>query len=209
VNLQVALRNFILRRFREGSLGRLSESEFRQVAFDSHPAAYTEGGLIMVTLLSTQLLPHIAGIPKAEFSPLSGGFVPSMVQVFDTTALIVPEALGLLYATAAGSAHSGVLTNAASVDLQNLQNAVQLGQLLDAVKRYVQSGRMDHVGLLDQLMAGLARPAWPNGQLAQLARDLVQTIENRRATVMLRYHRESTLDPAMRAIFQLFDRTAF
>ena len=101
--LQEAIKNEVMRRFRQRSLAYLKESELRKVAFDSHPAAYTEGGLIMVTILSTDLLPHVAGIPAAEFSPMSKSFMASVVQLVVTTGLLVRQSLALLAANAAGA----------------------------------------------------------------------------------------------------------
>jgi hypothetical protein len=69
--LQVAIKNFVLQRFRRGTLGRLTEPEFRQAAFDSHPEAYTEGGLAMVAVVAPTMIPVIATIPRLEFTPTS------------------------------------------------------------------------------------------------------------------------------------------
>ena len=167
--LQEAIKNEVMRRFLQGSLAHLREPELRQVAFDSHPAAYTEGGLIMVTILSTELLPHVASIPAAQFSPMSQSFKASVVQLVLTTGLLVPQSLALLAANAAGPAPPGALAHELHADMQRFTAEQELGRHLADALRAVRAGRADHVGLLDLLRTAVLRPEWPNDAMASLA----------------------------------------
>ena len=103
--LQKALVDFIVARYDAGTLGRLTEAELRAAAFDSHPLAYTEGGLALVTLVAPELVPEIAKIPSAEFNPASENFGASVEQVITTGGMVAPRMLGDLIA-AAMPAHS-------------------------------------------------------------------------------------------------------
>ena len=67
VLLQEYLRDFILERYKAKNLSKLTEPGLRKAAIDSHPKAYTQGGLTMVVLVAPHLIGHIASIPNVEF----------------------------------------------------------------------------------------------------------------------------------------------
>ena len=207
--LQEAIKAEVMRRFIQGNLAYLKESELRQVAFNSHPDAYTEGGLIMVTILSPELLPHVASIPAAEFSPVAQSFKASVIQLVLTTGLLVPQSLALLAANAAGPAHTRVLAHEMHADMQKLTAELELGRHLAEALRALRAGKADHVGLLDLLLASAMRPAWPNDSIASLARELVKEIQVRKTMVKERYRMETAGDPELLEAFRVFDRTAF
>src|SRR6202048_465778 len=71
IKLQEPLRDYVVARFRAGTLPKLTESELRQFAFSVHPAAYDSGGLALVTLVAPELIEVIVTIPAAEFDPRS------------------------------------------------------------------------------------------------------------------------------------------
>ena len=56
-------------RFKAGTLPQLTEKEFRDYAFTQSPEGLDSGGLTMVALVATELLPVIASIPGKEFDP--------------------------------------------------------------------------------------------------------------------------------------------
>ena len=78
IALQEPLRDFVVARFRNGTLPKLAESELRQYAFQVHPTAYDSGGLAMVTLVAPELIEVIVTIPLAEFDPRSANFGPTV-----------------------------------------------------------------------------------------------------------------------------------
>jgi hypothetical protein len=98
IKLQLALKDFVLTRFRAGTLAALTKDEFTSVAFRSHPQAYTQGGLSMVMMLSPRLVFHLATIPWLEFLPWSPHFGATLEQVVITGGLVVPGCLSLLSA---------------------------------------------------------------------------------------------------------------
>jgi hypothetical protein len=144
--LQEAIKTYIVKRFRDGNLGSIREPELRKVAFDSHPEAYTSGGLTMVCLISAKLLPHISRIPAAEFNPMARSFGPSVVQFVVTGGLMIPDVLGYLLGTIAGAAHTGVLAAAYASDQQRFASEQRLGESVAEAIRIVEAGYVDHVG---------------------------------------------------------------
>jgi hypothetical protein len=94
--LQLALKEFVLKRFRAGTLGSVSAAELEQAAFDSHPLAYTEGGLPRVVMLDPLLTLYVASLPAAEFNPLSKNFASTIKQVVLTSAISVPRCMAML-----------------------------------------------------------------------------------------------------------------
>jgi hypothetical protein len=99
--LQLALKDFVLKRFRAGTLASVCDAQFKQAAFDSHPLAYTEGGLSMVVMLHPLLTLYVASLPAAEFNPLGKNFVRTMKQVLRTSAISVPQCMAMLGLTSA------------------------------------------------------------------------------------------------------------
>jgi hypothetical protein len=164
----------------------------------------------MVTILSTELLPHVAGIPAAEFSPMSQSFKASVVQLVLTTGLLVPQSLALLAAAgAAGPSHTGVLAHELHTDMQRFAAEQELGRHLAEALRAVRAGRADHIGLLDMLQRAISSREWPNDSMAALARELLKAIAVRRAGVKERYRIETAGDSELLEAFRAFDRTAF
>lgn len=95
VLLQTELRDYVVGRVRDGTLGSLTERELRKAAFQSHAKAYDRAGLARVALVAPQLVPVIATIPAAEFLPTSRNFVPSMCQAFQTFERVAPQVIGM------------------------------------------------------------------------------------------------------------------
>jgi hypothetical protein len=206
--LQQAIKAFIMQRYRAGTLGRLTERELRQAAFDSHPRAYTEGGLTMVVMLSPGLALHVASIPAVEFSPTSANFGATVVQVFATATMVAPRAVGLLLATAAGPAHTGGLAQAMATDRARATAEMNQGMALAEARRAVNSGRCDNVTVLERLKTAVAGAEMTDHSLQVGARILLNEIDVRRAVIVRRYKKEIDLDPSLRRIFKAFDPMA-
>lgn len=206
--LQTSLRDYVLERFRQGSLGRITEPELRKVAFDTHPRAYTEGGLAMVLLISPDLVGHLASIPSAEFSPLADNFRPTMVQVFVTGEILLPQATALLLAGAAGPAHTGLISRAIAMDQARFANELNLSRALGETQRAIANGRVDHLGTLGMLKRSLSTTEWPDDGMSRFARDVIAAIDARADLVAKRYARETTVDSSLREAFRLFERSA-
>lgn len=111
--LQEKLRDFLVSKIRDCSIGSLTEQQLRQAAFNSHPSAYDQGGLATVALVAPEQIPVIATIPMAEYSPTSQNFGPTIQQIFTTLGLVAPKMAGGVLATLAGPAHTGILSRAA------------------------------------------------------------------------------------------------
>jgi hypothetical protein len=86
VLLQEAIKRFLVSQVLTGTIATL-----RAAAFDSHPKAYLDGGLLDVAENSPELVPVIIAIPIAEFNPTSPNFKATWIQVFKvlTTAKIL------------------------------------------------------------------------------------------------------------------------
>jgi len=156
--LQEALRDYVVQRVKNRTLGSLTESQLRAAAFESHAKAYTEAGLSRVIMVAPEMLPIIALIPRKEFNPTSPNFGPTVKQTLETIVAVVPELparatipLGL----AAFPAHSGLLQNAVRSDQQKRLTeqrlTVQLGQLHHAIVK----GEVDDIPTLQDLVARL------------------------------------------------------
>jgi len=206
--LQVALKDFILARYRKGTLGALTEPEFRKAAFDSHPRAYTEGGLTMVVMISPLLALHVAAIPAVEFEPWSPNFGSTVGQVVITSGMVLPRGVAILLATAAGPAHTGIFARAMAMDRERLATEMALGTGIFNARAAIAGGRCDNVMLLDRLKRTVSTMEMPNASLAGAARSLIATIDARRAYVLSRYQREVQVDPDLYPIFRLFDPRA-
>ena len=81
VNLQLAVIQCIEQSIKNGSLATMSESYLRKCAFDSHPKAYLDAGLLIVAETEVTSLLTIASIPWREFNPLSQSFNATFLQV--------------------------------------------------------------------------------------------------------------------------------
>jgi hypothetical protein len=195
IALQEALRDYIVGRIRDGSLPSLTEAELREAAFDSHPAAYDRGGLAMVVLAAPELVPIVATIPAAEFVPTSRDFGPTVEQVFLTAARIAPQAAGGILAVAAGPAHNRMFRRAAAMDQRALMQDMSLGREIASVRRAIQRGDLDHVPLLDRLIASLNAREFPDQGFARAAREIVELATARRRILLGRLKQWSRESP--------------
>lgn len=89
IDLQKALLDFIIQRYRDHTLGKITEPELRAAAFKSHAKAYVQAGLPEVALAAPELLPYVAAIPAKEFIPTSPNFASTISQVFSTAELTI------------------------------------------------------------------------------------------------------------------------
>jgi hypothetical protein len=208
VLLQSALEKFMIERFSAGRLGSVTSEQFKQVAFASHPVAYTEGGLGMVTVLSPTLMLHLLTIPAVEFLPWSPTFMPTMEQALITADLIVPGCILTILTSLALPAHTGSLARAATMDWDEFERRRSLGRHLAEAAELVRAGRIDHVGLLDDLLRAANRTEYLDDDLASEARRLVDAIQLRRSYIVTRYHRETRADPSLLPVFERFDPRA-
>jgi len=186
LKLQEALTDFVLKRFRAGSLGMLTEAELRRAAFESHPRAYTDGGLAKVAMLDLALLPIIMAIPGKEFDPRSQDFGPTIKQVLETAGMVAATgaALGL---AALMPAHSGFLQRAADADRRHYIDTVTLGARMGQLKASIASGDVDYVPWLDQVISSLNRSRFDSQDSARCVRDVVLAAEQRKKFLLSRY----------------------
>jgi hypothetical protein len=206
--LQTELKAFVLERYRQGTLPKLTESELRQVAFDSHPKAYTKGGLTMLAMIEPLLLREIAAIPRADFNPMSESFGATVKQVLETARIALPEGVGFILASSAGPAHTGVISHARARDRARLHRDMQMGEALADVRRSIVGGRCDNLVLLARLRDALSQMDFGDGVLCIAAREVVKEIERRQVYVAGRYAREVSRDPALLSIFRSLDDLA-
>jgi len=186
LELQKALRKFILLKFWDDELVTLKESELRKAAFDSHADAYTEGGLGMVATVAPELLPTIATIPGVEFDPRSENFVATVAQVIETIGKVIPPASANLLTAVSGSA-AATYGEQARRDSDRLLNQVQRSRNLyrefETVKKQIQAGKLDNIPALEHITRelkgrkGLPKPARTH------AREVI-TIANERKRVV-------------------------
>jgi hypothetical protein len=203
--LQVSLKDFILARYKKGTLKTLTEPELRKAAFDSHPRAYTEGGLTMVVMLSPRLAAHVATIPAVEFIPTAPSFGSTVVQVVVTAKMVLPRAVAQLLAGAAGPAHTGILVRAMAMDRDRLMAQINLGTSFYEARRAVASGRCDNIKLLEGLRMAVSTMEMPDSSMALVARGLLDQIDLRIQYVRNRYQAEIKVDPDLYGIFKVFD----
>lgn len=197
IALQEEFKAFVIQRFQQGTLKIVTETELRQAAFDSHPRAYTKGGLTLVVLLAPELLSEIMSIPMAEFSPLSPTFAASIKQVFVTTGMVTPRAVGIVLAALAGPAHNGSFAMAARRDSQRFADELRLPRYLGDVKHLIEQGQLDDLLVLESLTEKLNRTEYPDEGFVRLARDVVTAANTRKCVVMAKYPAKSgQLTPA-------------
>ena len=104
VLLQEALKGFLVRQVSSGAVATMDEPTLRAAAFDTHPKAYLDAGLLKVAENSPELIAVIMTIPIAEFSPTSPNFVATWIQVFRV--LSMPKIVDLLRAVLGAEARS-------------------------------------------------------------------------------------------------------
>ncbi len=185
--LQEYLRDFILERYRAGTLSSLTEPELRKAAFDSHPKAYTKGGLTLVVITAPELLSEIKNIPKAEFDESSPNYEASKKQVWETIGIVAPEAVGIGLATLAGPAHTGVFRRAMDRDRLEFQQRINQGRWLGETKKAIVAGEVDRVQWLLQIIARIKATQFPDQAMATEARKVVQAAQTRICVVAHRY----------------------
>jgi hypothetical protein len=112
--LQLALKAFVLARFKAGSLAMLNAAEFKQAAFDSHAIAYTEAGLAMLVMLNPLLTRQILALAGAEFLPTRPNFVPTVKQFVLTSAITVPQCM-LVFALNSRAVQRRIRTRQAAI----------------------------------------------------------------------------------------------
>jgi hypothetical protein len=206
--LQMELHLYIIRRFKEGTLGRITAEELRTAAFNSHPKAYTEGGLTLVVLIAPELVAAVAAIPNGEFKPTSPSFGPSVQQVVDTTGIVIPQLVANLLAIAAGPAHNQTLSVASARDGAAFQEDRAVSLKLATIRNFVKAGRCDHLDLLERIRQALEVTTFADETADRVAGGVVDEIEKRMLYVNVRYQRESVRDRDLRDVFQEFDEDA-
>lgn len=152
--LQEALRDFIVERVRNKTLGSITEPELRRAAFDSHARAYTEAGLAKVVLTAPILLPVIAWIPHKEFDPRGPNFGPTVSQTLETIAYVVPELPNMVGSSLVQSAFPahGMLSEAAKRDQRRRIHEEQLSRQLGHLHIAIAQGQVDDLDTLQQIV---------------------------------------------------------
>ncbi|HEY6946104.1 MAG TPA: hypothetical protein VI431_13260 [Candidatus Acidoferrum sp.] len=201
VRLQESLRDYIVQRFKQGTLGKMTEAELRKAAFDSHPAAYTDGGLATVTLAAPELIEVIASIPGKEFSPFSQNFKSSVNQVFATLELVAPRTAGMGLAALAGPAHTGLLSRAIQKDMLEMAREQSMGLKLKELQKHIQSGRLDDIATLNGITDRLNATQYPDPGLSALARAVIRTADDRKHYVAQTYRKFLQQRPDLRGRF--------
>jgi hypothetical protein len=188
VALQEPLRDFVVQRFRAGTLSSLTEPELRQFAFSVHPKAYVEGGLTMVALTAPEMVPIIVSIPGAQFNPRSPNFRATINQVLVTARMVLPQAAGLTMA-AMMPAHSGLFMHAAQRDMDNFQREIALNRWLADSRRQVDAGALDDFPTLNELTERLNATQFGDQGFARAARELIQAADARKR-YLAKYYRD-------------------
>jgi len=195
VALQEALRNFVVNRFKAGTLSTLTEGELRQYAFDSHPQAYTSGGLPMVALVAPELLPVIVSIPRAEFDPRGVNFGPTVRQVLATIGLVAPQMVGNSLGALALPAHTGIFRRAVQMDQNRILQEQAWGRNLTLLQQSIERGELDSIVMLEQLTNRLNATEFPDQGFAYLARQVVNAANQRKRYVAALYRKLLQLRP--------------
>jgi len=199
--LQEALVDFIVQRYASGTLGKLTEAELRAAAFKSHPRAYTQGGLALVASVAPELIPTIATIPSAEFSPSSDDFDETVEQVIDTAAMVIPEVLGNYLAAAALPAHTGSLARAAERDRQRFMAMIRLTQYLGSLKDAIAGGQVNNITALDQITRQLYQHRFPDQGYARVAREIITLANQRKVELAGQYARAIRKNPKLESVY--------
>ena len=196
VALQEPLRDFVVARFRAGTLPSLTEAELRAFAFSVHPTAYVQGGLTMVSLTAPEMLPIIVSIPSAQFNPGSANFGATINQVLATMEQVLPQAVGMSLA-ALVPVHSGLLANAARRDAQSFQQDMALNRWLTETKRNLDAGALDRFSLLNNLTARLNATQFKDQGMARAARQLVMAADARKRSLAKYYREQLSINPSI------------
>lgn len=193
--LQEAIRDFLVAltrgHYRNMSINGLTERQLREMAFRSHPRAYTQAGLTMAVMTSPSLALHIAAIPGSEFNPTSPNFGATIEQVLETAAIVLPGIAGNSLA-ALMPAHSGYLRRAARRDMQNMLNRNNMNVSLGRLRSGLQNGDYDNIAWLDRLVRHLNRIQWPDQGTARAAAEIVRLAQTRRRSLVGAFERFSS-----------------
>jgi hypothetical protein len=201
--LQTYLRLYIVKRYEQGTLGTMTEAELREAAFDSHPLAYTRGGLTLVLLIAPHLLAVITAIPAVEF--ISANSSSSWAQAYETAKLVLPEAAGMSLAGLAGPAHTGLFTRAATQDRVAFQRRMQLGGMLDQLKQAILGGKLDRIVWLERATTQLNQTEYPDQAMSKFAGEVVAVANARKKQLAARYREEIRLVPDLRRQYDAYD----
>jgi hypothetical protein len=199
--LQEALRNFVVAQFRQGKLASLTEPQLRQYAFDTHPVAYTKGGLTLVVIVAPELVGEIVSIPSSEFLPVSPNFSRSLRQVFSTGGIVVPELAGMSLAGLAGPAHTGLFSRAARRDMARQSEEINLNNSLGLLKDSIENGRLDDLLVLDEVIGKLNGTEFPDAGFARFAREIISSANSRKCVLVSRYKSQAN-NPVMGAMLR-------
>ncbi len=189
ISLQEALRDYVVARVRNGSIGSITESELRTAAFNSHPRAYDRGGLATAMMTAPELIAVIATIPGAEYVPFTENFPATVRQIFQTIGLTAPQVAGGALAAMAGPAHTGLFSTAMRRDRQRNMHERYLSDQLGYIRTCLDRGDLDHIPWLDALIARLNSEEFPDQGFAMHAARLIDQLEARRLRVRAAHDR--------------------
>jgi hypothetical protein len=194
IKLQEMLRDFVVDRFKKGTLASLTKDDLSEFAFQSHPAAYDAGGLTKVLLTAPELVPIIMAKPAKEFIPGVGDHVlATLKQVVVTTVRVGPGFVGGFLAALAGPAHTGILTRAAVHSGMDQILAIQDAmRRLEKTRALIDGGKLDNLDILNRTIAQLEGQQYPDLQVENQARSVIWAAKRRKITVMEKY--KSLLD---------------
>lgn len=202
--LQTYLRKYIVDRYSAGTLKTITEEQLRKAAFDSHPTAYSKGGLVLVLLIAPELTLTIAGIPGAEF--FSGNNKgAAWAQFFFTGVLLIPDTVGAVGGAFAGPAHTGILTRAADRDSRWLIQHQRLVDYLEGLRKAVNDKEFDRVIWLQRLTDQLAQTEFPDRGFTQLAGEIVKAANERKRRIAGGYRRDIALSPELLKQYNAYD----
>jgi len=217
--LQTALRDYVLSRQRAGTLNKITEPELRDAAFASHAKAYTKGDLTKVALAAPELLPIIMLIPKKEYVPAFvtwlqyGGAAfaidPTLRQVVETILRMSGQLPGYVLGTLAGPAHTGILRNAVMRDQLALQDELAMGRNLAALRKAIDSGKLDDIQTLKRVSERLNATQFPDHDLASFAHQVVVAADARRDSIETWYDGILPNSPEIQKQFELQYRGMF
>jgi hypothetical protein len=200
VKLQEGLRDYIVGRYQQGTLGSITEPELRQAAFATHAAAYTDGGLALVVATAPELLEVVVSIPGKEFLPGSGNVTATWKQVLETAVMVTPRVGALGLAAMAGPAHTGLFARAAQKDMQEFLDLQTVPMKLREILAKVQSGEVDRIPELNVLTDRLNATQYSDPGIAALALQVVQAANARKRYVAQTYRDLIAQKPEFKAI---------
>jgi hypothetical protein len=203
IKLQELLRDAILAKFKDGTLGSITESQLRSIAFDTHPTAYDSGGLAKVVMTAPELLPTIALIPRIQYIPFYGNASATAKQIIVTIGKISDQVVGIVLITLAGPAHSGVLRKAMDQSgpnaiLADMRRNAEYRAQFDRLLTEIQSGRLDRILWLEELTDRLKTTPFPDGYWLDVARKTIQAADERKKAIAAGYREILKVHPETR-----------